>query len=188
MLGDGKANSGTQGSFFRYQYGVLTLLQQISNGITNIAGIDYETRNTTYKAINNDLGFAIGDIISRLDIINAVTGIIASTLWFNETQGITINGPAITDIEPFSAPASVTLPTVTRTPTFSRVTGAGIVTIAAGARSVSILNSGNSDALVNGTVIKRGEELCLDAGAQSDTLAAITYDPQLSDLVIAILV
>lgn len=73
---------------------------------------------------------------------------------------------------------------ITRTPSFLRVSGAGLVTIPAGARAISFLNSGLGNVNVDGNVLKPGEEINMEAGAQRDILAAITYDPLTSELLI----
>lgn len=111
MLGDGNPNSGTQGSYFRYQFGVLKLLQEIDTNIATLVsvlpGTDYEMRTTHYKANTNGAGYSTNDFISRVDIINAATGVIASTLWFNETTGLSIAAPPIANLDPYNPPNNI---------------------------------------------------------------------------------
>jgi len=71
-----------------------------------------------------------------------------------------------------------------RTPTLTRATGSG--TIAAGARSVSFLNSGADDVpTVLGSVLKQGESISFNAGGEDDTLSAIAYTVASGELLIA---
>lgn len=115
MLGDGKWNSGDQGSFFKYQYGVLKLLESINNAVA-VLGPDNETRTTRYEVIAGPTppgaGYSIGDFLVRFDIINTATGTIVSTIWFNETLQTTLVGagnPNPVDLTPVSASLSVTV-------------------------------------------------------------------------------
>jgi hypothetical protein len=167
-------DQGNKGNNFPYQLAVLKLLDQIVANTGATSTMDRELRVTTYQAIVAGAGYSIGDIISRTDIINVATGAIISTLWFNETTGLTIAAVPITDIVPYSPPATVTLPSVVRTPTFTRYTNTS-GTVAAGARSVTIANTGNASATVLGSTLKRGEVITFSAGAQSDTLTAIAW-------------
>ena len=79
----------------------------------------------------------------------------------------------------------VSLATTVRTPSLLRVTGAGAASVAAGARSVSFYNAGSMDTTVAGDTLKKGEQVSFDAGAQGDTLGAISYDALTSELVIS---
>ena len=74
------------------------------------------------------------------------------------------------------------LTAVVRTPSLTRATVVG--TVAAGARSVSVFNSGAANGLWLGAVIKSGEQLSYSAGAQGDTLSAFAYDGTGTELVI----
>lgn len=58
-------------------------------------------------------------------------------------------------------------------------------TIPAGFRYISIFNSGNTDALINGVVWRAGKCESFEAGGQNDTLGAITYDAQATVLEIS---
>lgn len=109
MLGDGKWNSGDQGSFFKYQYGVLKLLEQINASIVALPGVDYETRTTMYQATAPGPGYSTGDIIVRYDIIDVATSTVVSTIWFNQTTQATIAAPAPANITPYNPPSNVTV-------------------------------------------------------------------------------
>lgn len=113
MLGDGKWNSGDQGSFFKYQYGVLKLLESINAGIAGLPGIDYELIYTSYKATVTVGGcYNLGDFIQRVDIINAATGAITSTVWYDETLGTVLTGgciPPIGNLTPYIPPSNITV-------------------------------------------------------------------------------
>lgn len=118
MLGDGKWNSGDQGSYFKFNYGVLKLLDAINTSIGALPGIDYETRTSLY-VVNNagaptapGVGYSLGDVLLRYDIINVTTGAISKTVWFNETLQTTLAGvgnPNIADFIPFAPPTSATV-------------------------------------------------------------------------------
>jgi len=69
------------------------------------------------------------------------------------------------------------------TPSLTRATGAA-ASVAAGARRVSFMNAGNSDTTVAGGTLERGELCTFSAEGLRDTLGAIAYDPQSSELVI----
>lgn len=117
MLGDGKWNSGDQGSFFKYQYGVLKLLEAINASIGALPGVDYETRTTMYQAKPGSptapgAGYVAGDIIIRYDIIDVATSTLTATVWFNQTTQTTLVGagnPNPVDLTPVAAPSSVTV-------------------------------------------------------------------------------
>jgi hypothetical protein len=73
----------------------------------------------------------------------------------------------------------------TATPALSRVTVAG--TVAAGKKSVSIMNTGATNATVLGAVLKPTESVSFGTSLQGETLAAIAYNPQSSELLISTL-
>jgi hypothetical protein len=108
MLGDGKWNSGNQGSFFKFNYGVLKLLEDINASIGALPGVDYETRTTTYVATAGGPGYVIGDIIVRYDIIDVATSTLSATIWFNQTTQTTIAAPGAGTITPYNPPSNVT--------------------------------------------------------------------------------
>ena len=108
MLGDGKWNSGDQGSFYKYQFGVLKLLEQINASIVALPGVDYETRTTTYVATAGGPGYSIGDIIVRYDIIDVAAQVVVATIWFNQTTQFPIAAPGAGTITPYNPPSNVT--------------------------------------------------------------------------------
>lgn len=71
-----------------------------------------------------------------------------------------------------------------RTPGYNYIGPGNNGTIAPGFRSYSIHNIGSTDALVNGNILPAGLEVEFSAGALEDVLAGISYDSQLSTLVI----
>lgn len=76
------------------------------------------------------------------------------------------------------------LTAVPTTPSVVRVTSAAGSPIAAGAKSVSISNTGGANGLVLGAVIKPGETLSWSAGDMNNTLTAISYDGTGTELLI----
>ena len=73
---------------------------------------------------------------------------------------------------------------VASTPSMSRVTSAAGSPIAAGAKSVSISNTGGANGLVLGVIIKPGETVNWSAGDNNNTLTAISYDGTGTELLI----
>ena len=103
-------DQGNKGNNFPYQLKTLQILSAINDGITALPGVDHESRTSTYQAINNGVGYSIGDIIIRYDIIDLATGLIDSTIWFNDTlQTQLIPAPLPADLTPVSAPTGVTV-------------------------------------------------------------------------------
>lgn len=176
---------GNKGNNFPYQLRTLQLLDAINNSISALPGVDYETRTTTYEAINAGTGYSVGNIIVRYDIIDVATSTVVSTVWFNQTLQTTITPPpAPGDLVPITAPSGVTVlnssltvdsGAIQRTPTFLRPTGSN-GTIAAGTYSMSFASVGTADATVGGITLKPGETLNFDAGAIDNTLGAVAYD------------
>jgi hypothetical protein len=77
---------------------------------------------------------------------------------------------------------------VQRTPTLTRVTDATGSPIVAGAVEVSVYNAGNSNGVLLGAIIKKGETITFKVNNQKDTLGAISYDGTGTELVIQTLV
>jgi hypothetical protein len=177
-------DQGNQGNNMPYQLRNLQLLGQILTAINSSAGNDREMRTTVYQAIANGLGYSIGDLVSRTDIINVTTGTIVLTLWFNETTGATLTFPPLPADLVLFTPGAYT--PVQRTPSLARVTIPG--TVAAGARSVSVYNAGLANGVWLGAVIKPGEQFNYDAASIADTLKAFPYDGTGTELVITTVV
>ena len=103
-------DQGNKGNNFPYQLKTLQILSAINDGITALPGVDHESRTSTYQAINNGVGYSIGDIIIRYDIIDLATGLIDSTVWFNDTLQTQLTpAPLPADLTPVSAPTGVTV-------------------------------------------------------------------------------
>lgn len=136
-------DQGNKGNNFPYQLRTLQLLSDISSGISALPGVDHESRTSTYQAINAGVGYAIGDIIVRYDIIDLATGLLESTLWFNQTTQIQITpAPLPGDLTPISAPSSVSV---------SNGPGASAVNIQDGGNAITVDDGGGS-ITVDGTV------------------------------------
>lgn len=102
-------DEGNKGNNFPYQLRSLQILGEILTAVQALPGQDYELRITPYKANTNGTGYSTGDFITRTDIINVPTGTIISTLWFNETTGLTITAPPIGNLNPYTPPSAVTV-------------------------------------------------------------------------------
>jgi hypothetical protein len=106
---------GNKGSNYHFQLSLLQILGQsktVLDAILAASGggsTDYELWTTIYKANKNGAGYSTGDFISRISVINAATGAITATVWFNQTTGSVIAVPPQADLDPFSAPNSVTV-------------------------------------------------------------------------------
>lgn len=81
---------------------------------------------------------------------------------------------------------SISLSSVSRTPSLLVTSAPG--TIPAGTRSVSVFNSGLASGVWLGATIPTGVQLSYDAGGQSDTLTAFTYDGTGTTLIITTVV
>ena len=103
-------DNGNKGNNVPYQLANLQLLEAIKNAIIAIpVGADYETRTTYFKAIAAGLGYSIGDILVRYDIMSMPTGAVITTVWFNQTLQTVIAPPAPADVIPFAPPTSITV-------------------------------------------------------------------------------
>ena len=101
---------GNKGNNFPYQLRSLQLLNAINESINALPGVDYETRTTTYQAINAGTGYSVGNIIVRYDIIDVATSTVVSTVWFNQTLQTTITpAPLAANLVPITAPSGVTV-------------------------------------------------------------------------------
>jgi len=105
-------NTGTQGNKknnMPFQLAMLQLLGQISTNTTG-SGQDYELITYNYKAIAPGPLYAIGDFITRTQIVFVPSGNIISTLWFNQTTGVSITPPPlITNLVAVAPPTAVTV-------------------------------------------------------------------------------
>jgi len=105
-------DQGNKGNNFPYQLKTLQLLGAINASIAALPGVDHESRTSTYEATCTICGpgYSNGDIIIRYDIIDLATGLIDTTIWFNDTLQTQITpDPAPGDLTPISAPSGVTV-------------------------------------------------------------------------------
>jgi hypothetical protein len=105
-------DQGNKGNNFPYQLKTLQLLGAINDGISALPGVDHESRTSTYQATCTICGpgYSNGDIIIRYDIIDLATGLIDTTIWFNDTLQTQLSpAPLPGDLTPVSAPTSVTV-------------------------------------------------------------------------------
>ena len=105
-------DQGNKGNNFPYQLKILQILSAINDGIIALPGVDHESRTSTYQAICIICGpgYSNGDIIIRYDIIDLATGLLESTIWFNDTTQTQITpAPLPADLTPVSAPSGVTV-------------------------------------------------------------------------------
>lgn len=94
---------GNQGNNFPYQLRSLQLLDAINQSINALPGADYEFIVNTYEAVANGTGYNIGEIVTRYDTVNVATGIVSSTVWFNQNSQTYISAPAANEIVPVSS-------------------------------------------------------------------------------------
>jgi len=200
-------NAGNQGSNFKWQLAMLQTLGQSQTTLASIlaavgTGSGNEIYTTTYRANGNGNGFSTGDFITRIDIINAVTGVIVKTIFFNETTGVMLAlNPAIAQLDPYipkqiQLPATlgqgtmdmslsvviasnqtavaVTLPTGAQVITStSDATGAGSPIIA-GATSVGFTTSSTFSGTING-IARSASTFYGFESAMGKTLPQIAY-------------
>ena len=113
-VGNTKDKGNNFGNNFPFQIAMLKLLGTIATNTTG-AGQDYELITYNYKANKNGAGYSTGNLITRTQIVFVPTGNIISTLWFNQSTGLTIAPPPIADIDAVLPATAVTvnnLPTV----------------------------------------------------------------------------
>lgn len=101
---------GNNKSNYHWQLSMLKMLGQNNDELKAIAallpGADHELWVAGYKANKAGTGYSSGDFIQRVIVVNAATGAITSTIWFNENGGFTIMAPPQADIDPYSTPSS----------------------------------------------------------------------------------
>jgi hypothetical protein len=181
-------DNGNKGNNFPYQLSVLKLLEQINASIGTIPGVDYETRTTTYRAIAAGSGYTINDILVRYDIIDVNTGLVTTTVWFNQTQQTVIPTPVPANIVPINDatsvtvintsanPVPVTLPAGTsRVPSVVLVpANTALTNTVAGKKMVSMRVSGGNGQ-IGGVAIPNGTTLTYNATSENDTVGSISY-------------
>lgn len=192
-MGAGNTNTaGDKNSNYSWQAAVLQILGTINKSVvaSGAVGIDYELRQTTYKANKVGTGYSNGDFIIRVDIINALTGAITSTLWFNETAGFSIPAPPQVDLDPYSTPSHIVIDSgiitsITNTVnvaltgggqtlTSSTVTDSTASPVAAGTTSVGFTTSSTFVGTIDGLARNASTFYGFDAAA-GKTLNSIAY-------------
>lgn len=96
-------DQGNKGNNFPYQLRTLQLLDAINQSISALPGADYEFIVNTYEATANGTGYNIGEIVTRYDTVNVATGVVSSTVWFNQNTQTYIAAPVATEIVPVSS-------------------------------------------------------------------------------------
>ena len=198
-------DQGNKGNNFPYQRAVLELLSNISGGsggccpATNTLLQNTTAKDQTLQSILAALGQG-STFYSNLIVDNNGTGNTYSEVrvWngtsFNPSQYYDASGALVSPILPlvYVNPQYVlnnillqVVAVSNRTPTMIRTTTSG--TIIAGKRSVSFRNAGTINATVLGASLLPGETVNFDAGSLKDTLAAIGYDANGTDLLITTL-
>lgn len=187
---------GNKGANFPYQLRTLQLLAAIAGntgGICGVPGIPgiLATEATLLQVLSvlqagqefeqmmvkdaTDAGYPNSPVYTQVRVWNTDTHTFEAPVYYTAAGVLhAVTTPIYVDTS------------ITRTPSLVRASGAGLVNIAAGTRSISFYNSGTTDlAEVNGVALKQGEMITFDAGGQSDVLGAMTYDPKTSELLIA---
>lgn len=112
---------------------------------------------TQVTAINADLDVSLSTRASEVTLLTRATETTLSTR-ASEATLLSLNNK-------FTG--------VTRTPSYIQAVAVG--TVAAGARTVSVYNSGTTSGVWLGTPIQPGVQLSFNAGGEDDTLAAFSY-------------
>lgn len=154
-----------------------------------------------YVAINTGTGYAAGDSIQSVSVLNSVTGAPTITVWNNLTQGAVISpAPTITDLsaQPFTTqlppalglqPATSSLSVVvannaTYTPSLTSTSTSGSTT--AGVTTLSFANVGGAAVTVGGATLPAGGTMDYVAPV-GGTIQSMTYDATGSTLLISTL-
>jgi hypothetical protein len=154
-----------------------------------------------YVAINTGTGYAAGDSIQSVSVLNSVTGAPTITVWNNLTQGAVITpAPTITDLsaQPFTTqlppalglqPATSSLSVVvannaTYTPSLTSTSTSG--STAAGVTTLSFANVGGAAVTVGGATLPAGGTMDYVAPV-GGTIQSMTYNATGSTLLISTL-
>lgn len=165
---------GNKGNNFPYQFNTLLALGAIEAAINGLPiGASYDSRTTAYEATNAGVGYGIGDILTRYDVISVPAGTLITTLWFNQSTQASITTPLPGDI--ISYAAALVIPSTTFVSTSVNSTGVGNIPV--GARRGSVLNSGNSVGVWNSISLPAGVGIPFGGAGFNGTLSApIPYD------------
>lgn len=178
-------DQGNKGNNFPFQLRTLQLLSAINDSINALPGVDYETRTTTYQAVNNGIGYSTGDIIVRYDIINIATGVISSTIWFNQTTQLQITpAPLPGDITQIPGSNSVTVINGPGVNAANIQDGGNSITVDATALDIRTLTFATDAVDVSGSTVKlqdsAGNNITSTGGALDvNILSGITLDVNL---------
>lgn len=174
-------DNGNKGRNMPFQLAMLQLLGQISTN-TSGSGQDYELITYNYRAIAAGPGYAIGDFITRTQIVFVPTGNIVSTLWFNQTTGVSIVAPLITNLVAVAPPSAVTvnnLPTVLGQ---ALMINSLAVTIASDQSAIPVTNP-NLDVLLS-TRNAEATQLLIKAKTDNLDVALSTRNAEVTQLLI----
>jgi hypothetical protein len=199
-------DQGNKGNNFPYQRAVLELLNNISAGsggccptaatentLANVTAKD-STLQSILAALGQGSAFysnlvvdnnGTGNTYSEVRVWNGTT--FDPSIYYDASGNIVTPIPPLVYVNPQYVLNNILLQVVAvsnRTPTMTRVSSAVMVTIPAGLRSVSFRNAGSINAMVLGAALLPGESVNFDAGSLKDTLGAITYNANGTDLLI----
>ena len=132
---------GDKGNNWTWQNSMLQLLGTIVTNTGGTAGQDYELVTTYYRANKNGVGYSLGDSITRTQIVLVPTGVITSTIWFNQTTGLVIAAPPIADLDVVAPSSSVIVSNLPLTLGQKNMAGSAAVVIASDQSAIPITNT-----------------------------------------------
>jgi len=132
---------GDKGNNWTWQNSMLQLLGTIVTNTGGTAGQDYELVTTYYKANKNGVGYSLGDSITRTQIVLVPTGVITSTIWFNQTTGLIIAAPPIADLDVVAPSSSVIVSNLPLTLGQKNMAGSAAVVIASDQSAIPVTNT-----------------------------------------------
>jgi hypothetical protein len=208
--GNIKDKGSNYGSNYSYQLSVLQLLDSIAGGgttggccpqtntlLTNIdnTGAKNSTLNSILQALQGGAGIFNNLVIDTgsplcstacptYSEVRIWNGTSFTTNYYDANGSIVTPAGSLVYVNPQYVLNDILLQVTAapRTPTMTRTTGSG--TITSGKRSVSFRNAGTITATVLGANLLPGEIVNFDAGALKDTLGAIAYNANGTDLLI----
>lgn len=187
-------DNGNKGSNFPYQRAVTKLLSEIacstaspsSGGATELTLLavlsSLQNGKEFEQSIVTDLGGVGTPTYLQVRIFDIDTQTFSAPVYYDASGAVVIPvGPVelvnpqlvLNNILTQISSLNTKFLEVTRTPSYIQATAAGV--IAAGARSVSVYNSGTTSGTWLGTAIQPGVQLNFDAGGEDDVLAAFVY-------------
>jgi len=194
---------GNKGNNFPYQRSVLELLSALVAMPPPVGGATEVTLAAVLASLQNGKEFEQSLVIDtggvgtptylQVRIFDTDTSVFNAPIYYNASGALVVPvGPlelvnpqlVLNNILTQVTSLNSKFTGVTRTPSLLRVSGAGVASIAAGARSVSVYNAGITDGSWLGATIRQGESLSYNAGGEDDVLAAFAYDALTTELVI----